>query len=430
MTKICIFSHNSLKHDSRILKSARTLWESGHDIVCISLGKTYENKEAYKVVQGTFIDELAEIFRKLNFLARFCKKRLFGNTTASDKFTKEFDTEHGKKGWKPLSALDAFSMQIEMLKFSTIALLLRMKMPTQDFDVIYAHDLPALISGASIKEKVLKRQKRHIKLIWDAHEIYSDLGVNSIARSVASDLIIKKIMPQVDSLITVNQSLASHYQNLYNKKATVILNCTEQMSEVDKKTSPLRKNIYPKDREKILIYHGGFSRGRDILKVAHSFTHIKTPWHFVFMGNGPLLKEIQIFKKKITASKQSYFHILPSTPPSQLHAWLAGADLGIIPYPASCLNHLYCSPNKIWELASSQVPIISTDLIEISTRIINHNCGFLMKQGWQPEILATLLDDISRGDSLSQKTDGCISLFQEENWSQQKSKFLTLFLKD
>ncbi|MGZ7030462.1 MAG: glycosyltransferase, partial [Thermoanaerobaculia bacterium] len=61
---------------------------------------------------------------------------------------------------------------------------------------------------------------------------------------------------------------------------------------------------------------------------------------------------------------------LHSVPPAVLPQWLAGADMGVIPYQRVGLNHEYSTPNKLFEYMHVGVPILVNDLPEIR-RIVN-----------------------------------------------------------
>ena len=48
-------------------------------------------------------------------------------------------------------------------------------------------------------------------------------------------------------------------------------------------------------------------------------------------------------------------------PQKELLRYTAGADFGIIPYPDIDLNTKYCTPNKMFEFLTANVPMIAND---------------------------------------------------------------------
>ena len=66
---------------------------------------------------------------------------------------------------------------------------------------------------------------------------------------------------------------------------------------------------------------------------------------------------------------------LPGVPNSDLKYWTAGATLGVILYENTCLKHLFCTPNKLWEHPAAGVPILATDLKEIAKMVSDHGTG-------------------------------------------------------
>ena len=61
-------------------------------------------------------------------------------------------------------------------------------------------------------------------------------------------------------------------------------------------------------------------------------------------------------------------------PQKELLDYTAGADFGIIPYPAIDLNTKYCTPNKMFEFVSAEIPIIANkDLITVANFLKKYN---------------------------------------------------------
>src|SRR5262249_20927330 len=69
------------------------------------------------------------------------------------------------------------------------------------------------------------------------------------------------------------------------------------------------------------------------------------------------------------------FRILPAVPFEQVVDYIRGADLGVIPVEPITLSYQYCMPNKLFEMAFANVPIISNKLDEIEEFLKENNNG-------------------------------------------------------
>ena len=95
----------------------------------------------------------------------------------------------------------------------------------------------------------------------------------------------------------------------------------------------------------------------------------------VCMGYGILEGRIQ---QKSLSSKNIFFHQAVS--PSILLNYTSSADYGILFYEDSCLNHRYCSPNKIFEYLMAGLPVLTSNLLEMKRLVENESVGIVAKE--------------------------------------------------
>ncbi|MGB4081948.1 MAG: glycosyltransferase, partial [Candidatus Fermentibacter daniensis] len=70
--------------------------------------------------------------------------------------------------------------------------------------------------------------------------------------------------------------------------------------------------------------------------------------------------------------------ILPAVPSERLPEVTASADMGLILFQNTCPNHYYSLPNKLYEYMMAGLPIIASDLPEMSDLILRERCGVLV----------------------------------------------------
>ena len=67
--------------------------------------------------------------------------------------------------------------------------------------------------------------------------------------------------------------------------------------------------------------------------------------------------------------------MLEAVPPDVLPAWVASADVGVMPIQASTLNHRLSSPNKLFELIATGLPVVVSDFVEMRRIVLDDPDG-------------------------------------------------------
>src|SRR5699024_528221 len=115
-----------------------------------------------------------------------------------------------------------------------------------------------------------------------------------------------------------------------------------------------------------------------------------------------------------------------SAPHDELLSWTAGASLGTIPYENTGLNHLYCSPNKLWEYPAAGVPILASDMPEMKKKIDEYGIGVTVDRGLDPQNIAVTVNGLTDAD-LARLKQNCNAYAAAENWQNYEPKLLDLY---
>ena len=60
--------------------------------------------------------------------------------------------------------------------------------------------------------------------------------------------------------------------------------------------------------------------------------------------------------------------------------YTSSADYGILFYEDSCLNHRYCSPNKIFEYFMAGLPVLTSNLFEMKRLVESEGVGIVASE--------------------------------------------------
>ncbi|PCJ69295.1 MAG: hypothetical protein COA62_11790 [Rhodobiaceae bacterium] len=293
-------------------------------------------------------------------------------------------------------------------------------------EIIHCHDLGTLPSGVKAKEKTGAR------LVFDAHEIYEDLAQANAKMKRANQQLLKRYEGDVDEFITINDSIADFYAKHYPKlpPAVIIKNATLKADPFEYDGRMHEAAALPRE-QKILLYQGGFAtkRGLDIL--VQSAQWLRQDWTLIMMGWGgheEILRDAGASVLQATRATRKYpaLVFLPPAPHEELAQWTAGGSIGVIPYERVGLNHLFCTPNKLWEYPNAGVPILCSPLVEMTKTVNENGIGWLLPQDLTPENLAATVNALSDSD-IAKAGDACRPYLERDNWTVYEKRLLDLY---
>jgi glycosyltransferase involved in cell wall biosynthesis len=176
----------------------------------------------------------------------------------------------------------------------------------------------------------------------------------------------------------------------------------------------------------ILLFQGGTLAGRNLETLVDAMAHVRNPAiHLVFLGDGPLQGRLARRAHAAGIAERVHFHA--AVPWSELLAYTASADVGIIPYQPTCLNNLYSTPNKLFEFAAAGLPMIATDLPELRRLIVENGMG-LVTDTASPGNLAHIVDALAAdATKLAGFRAGVAVARQRLDWDQEAKILMEVY---
>ena len=301
-----------------------------------------------------------------------------------------------------------------------------------NYDYIWCNDLPTLNPGLKISKKL------GAKLFYDSHEIYLETlnqffprnskGIKKALFNLNLNLMRlivrnfnKRVLPQVHTFITVNESLREYFIQKYSvQNSTVIMNLPElKKSKVGIDSVDYRSKFNWDKESIILIYQGALNEGRGLRLLMELMQNIDNKFKLIVLGNGPLKQNL----KDLLAPSNQQVKFIDSVPIEQLLDYTRGADIGINLLEDFNLSKKLASPNKLFEYIHARIPVICSNTIENGKVLRNYKVGLLTENN-----LTSIKDSIIE---LSKKKK---TIFESEmnhaintyNWEKQESKILSI----
>lgn len=292
-------------------------------------------------------------------------------------------------------------------------------------DIVHCHDLWSLPVGAAIK-----RQTGAL-LVWDAHEIYEEVAQGDASHATMCRELLRRHQRDVNHFITINESIAEFYRSHYPSlpPAVIVKNATPYTPRVAYDGRMHEACQIPRE-QKIVLYQGGFAEKRGLRLLVEAAEYLNADWTLVMMGWGKLEAELKEMGEHINAARRNRavpaVAFLPAAKQSELVYWTAGGTVGLIPYENVGLNHLYCTPNKLWEYPAAGVPILCSPLVELTKAVLANGTGWLLPDSADAKDIAGTINALTP-EALKAASLACEAFIQRDNWTTYGARVVGLY---
>ena len=214
----------------------------------------------------------------------------------------------------------------------------------------------------------------------DAHELFPEVPeiqhkplVKWVWRTIEHFL-----MPKCDALLTVCQSIADYYKKKYDVEMAVVRNVsgvTElQGDKVTEKASQATQSLSYSVTQplKTLLYQGCVNKGRGVDWAIEALEWLED-CRLVIAGGGDLLEEMKAYAAQKPWADRIIF--LGRLKPDDLGPLTCQASVGLVMLEDIGLSYHYALPNRIGDFVAAGVPIVVSDLPEMTAVVRKYGVG-------------------------------------------------------
>ena len=258
---------------------------------------------------------------------------------------------------------------------------------------------------------------RGSKLIYDTHELETETNGLRGIRKWVSKSIERLLIRHVDHVFVVSDSIADWYANEYKiERPSVVKNAPR--FRLQTKKNLFRESLSILSDQRILLYQGGLMKGRGVQLILDAFKERKdSDVVVVFMGYGELASEVEK-----AAKHYPNIYYCPAVPPSLLLNYTASADFGIHLIQNTCLNHYFCMPNKFFEYAMAGLPVIVSNMKEMSFSVQAADFGIVLTE-YSVDAINAAVDSLAMRD-LSNLSNNAYRFAHAHAWEKQEKVML------
>lgn len=288
-------------------------------------------------------------------------------------------------------------------------------------DLIYSNDLDTLLAC------YLASKIRRKKLIYDTHEYFTEAPelVHRPKTKRVWERIEQHIFPKLRKVITVCDSIAHIYQKKYGLPVTVVRNIPQTFTP---KTIKSRKELNLPEEKKILIIQGsGINVDRGAEEVVEALNYLSDQYLLLIVGNGDVIPQLKQNVKQKKLEKKVIFK--SKMPFEELRQYTINADIGLTVDKDSNCNYLFSLPNKLFDYIHSEIPILSSQLVEIKNIIERYDIGYFIPNH-SPKDIATTIERIFSDSKKLEKIKENLKLTKKDLcWEKEEKILINLILK-
>jgi glycosyltransferase involved in cell wall biosynthesis len=288
-------------------------------------------------------------------------------------------------------------------------------------DIVHVHDLPMLWYGVHLAKT------QSIPLVFDAHEIHHEgVSLTPLMRRIFR-YIEKRYIPNTNLFITVNENAADYFQKMHGKRPMVLMNCADKFKNFDRKIcrKQLRDKAELSAEARIILYQGWISAERNLDTLIKASEHLPSGVYLCLIGYGYYEESL----KTLVAEKElnDKVRFLGRVEPENILHLTAGADIGVIPYLPIDMNHMLCSPNKLFEYIQANVPIVSHKLPFMEWMAQQYRVLTLGDFSSVESSAETLLSVLDSPKQLEDMYNACVQAAELLNWETESLKLLKAY---
>lgn len=287
-------------------------------------------------------------------------------------------------------------------------------------DILVSNDLDTLLANF-----MAKKFKRKCRLVYDSHEFFTEVP-ELIDRPRVQKIwlgIERRIFPKLDSIYTVNQSIAEIYQGLYKKDVKVVRNISPLWNPgLIKSKAELG---IPENKMLIIMQGAGINIHRGAEEAVVAMKDIDAV--LMIVGSGDVIAALKGMVQEFKLQSKVLF--FGKRPYDELMNYTWHASIGLTLDKPNNLNYKFSLPNKVFDYIHTQTPIITSNVVEVARVVNQYKIGIVLDEFSVPTLSNAINELIKNPERLHAFKENCKMAAQSENWEKECNVLNSIYPK-
>lgn len=276
-------------------------------------------------------------------------------------------------------------------------------------DILHSNDLDTLFANWLISK--IRRKK----IVYDSHEYFT--GVPEIQQrplvKKTWEKIEQLIFPKLQNVFTVNQSIANIYKEKYKVEVKVLRNLP--LKEKIKRTQSKESLNLPSNKNIIILQGAGINIDRGAEELLEAVA-ISEDLFLCIVGSGDVIdflmkrsESLDLIDKVLFTGKLNYQEMMQYT---------MNSDLGVSLDKDTNINYRLSLPNKIFDYVKAGIPVVCSNLIEVSNVVNQFQIG-LISPSHNPKDILNTINELLENNNQNQYLPNLNNALEELNWENE-----------
>jgi len=274
----------------------------------------------------------------------------------------------------------------------------------------------------------LKARKNGARIIYDAHDYYSDLLTSSTPLSLEWEYLPKFLnaierfcIKKSHTIVTVCDSIAKLYQEQHSCNPVVLRNChlarMEQPVNTNIREYLIQKRNISTDAF-IVVVIGQYKPGSDLNSLLKAMTSLPEDIHIAFLGKG--YEEALASHESLCTQVKNRLHPIPPVLPGEVVPFVKDADIGLLIYYSHSINYHFALPNGFFQTFSAGLPVLYPDLPEINRIAEKYQLGIQIDPNSPSSLSDAILELYQNTEKRKKYRQASHKAFKEINWENEE----------
>jgi len=286
-------------------------------------------------------------------------------------------------------------------------------------DVYHSNDLDTLL--ANYLASIIRRKP----IVYDSHEYFT--GVPEIQNKTfvkkVWTTIENHIFPKLKHIFTVNQSIATLYEEQYGKELKIVRNIPRKKTwTIDKSKQQLG---LPENKRIIITQGAGINTDRGMEEALEAMLFLKDVC-FVIIGNGDVIPKLKKRTLELNLEKSVIFK--DKMPYEEMMLFTQHAEIGLSLDKNTNINYKLSLPNKIFDYIHAGVPILASKIKEVEAVITKHRIGLFI-ENHEPKHIAQQIEKALDENLKFKYQKNIKNAALQLNWENEEKNLVEVYKK-
>lgn len=293
-----------------------------------------------------------------------------------------------------------------------------------DWDVLHAHDVHMVgVASAAVARR--RASGRSAAWVYDAHEYVAGLSLygGRTARKRAAYLDLEReFVRDADLVVTVTEPLAFELQRRYRLPLppVVVMNSPVLGAGAKPVETGIRQACALADDIPLMTYSGGVTAARGVVTAVEALpllpgVHLAV----VCVPHTEIHGARELTRVATTLGVADRLHLLEPVRPDEVSAFLASADVGLLP-----LNHFgsheVALANKLFEYLYGGIPVVVSDCKAQADFVRRHEVGAVHVAGDAASLAEAVRSVLAEAAPLRRRIAAAPELLEPFAWEHQE----------